>query len=463
MLDPKTAGDVISAGVESGADFVDVFVEKHIMSTLAYSDQKVKDIKSGTDFGVGIRVIFGTQVLYGYANQKEREELLRIVSALCANHKNKNNNLAQFSGLSDHRASSEFYKAKYGLDHPYDLEKKIAYLARIDKAARQTSLVSQVDMNVIERLQEVEIFNSEGLHTGANRNYTRLASSVIASDGGEQARAFDGPGGMSGWEITESIDPEQLAQTLAKRAVTVLHADPCPAGQMPVILDNGFGGVIFHEACGHLLETTSVEKKASVFHDKMGEIIANEAVSAVDDGTIAGMWGSIAIDDEGMETQKTQLIKDGKLVSFLVDRVGSLKTGYERTGSARRQNYKFAPASRMRNTYIEPGPYELEEMLSTIDKGLYAKVMGGGSVTPGTGDFNFAVEEAYLIENGKLGKAVKGATLIGSGPEALKNISMTGKNFALAPGMCGSVSGAVPVTVGQPALKVDRILVGGQS
>lgn len=463
MLDPKAAADVISAGIESGADFVDVFVEKHIMSTLSYSDQKVKDIKSGTDFGVGIRVIFGTQVLYGYANQKEREELLRIVSALCANHKRQTVNSAQFSELSGLKSVSEWSKAKYGLDHPYDLEKKIAYLSQIDKSARKTSLISQVDSNVIERLQEIEIFNSEGLHTSANRNYTRLATSVIATDGGEQARAFDGPGGMSGWEITESINPEQLAETLAKRAVTVLHADPCPAGQMPVILDNGFGGVIFHEACGHLLETTSVEKKASVFHDKMGEMIANEAVSAVDDGTIAGMWGSIAIDDEGMKTQKTQLIKDGKLVSFLVDRVGSLKTGYARTGSARRQNYKFAPASRMRNTYIEPGPYELEDMLSTIDNGLYAKVMGGGSVTPGTGDFNFAVEEAYLIENGKLGKAVKGATLIGSGPEALKNISMTGKNFALAPGMCGSVSGAVPVTVGQPALKVDQILVGGQS
>ena len=254
-----------------------------------------------------------------------------------------------------------------------------------------------------------------------------------------------------------------MAETLVKRALTVLHADPCPAGKMPVVIDNGFGGVIFHEACGHLLETTSVEKKASVFHDKMGELIAHEAVSAVDDGTIPGLWGSIRVDDEGMDTQKTQLIQNGRLSSFLVDRLGSMKTGYARTGSGRRQSYKYAPASRMRNTYIEAGHYTLEEILATVQNGLYAKVMGGGSVSPGTGDFNFAVEEAYLIHNGRIGKAVRGATLIGTGPEVLKKISMVGKDLLLAPGMCGSVSGSIPVTVGQPALKVDEILVGGEA
>ena len=232
---------------------------------------------------------------------------------------------------------------------------------------------------------------------------------------------------------------------------------------MPVVIGPGFGGVIFHEACGHLLETTSVAKKASVFHDKLGELIANPVVNAVDDGTMAKEWGSINIDDEGMPTQRTQLIENGQLTNFLADRVGAEQTGYDRTGSGRRQSYKFAPASRMRNTFIEPGDAKLDDMITSIDRGIYASHMGGGSVQPGTGEFNFAVTEGYYVENGKVQYPVKAATLISTGPAVLKEISMVGNDFALACGMCGSVSGAVPTTVGQPSLKVDDILVGGNA
>lgn len=240
-----------------------------------------------------------------------------------------------------------------------------------------------------------------------------------------------------------------------------LFADACPSGEMPVIIGNGFGGVIFHEACGHLLETTSVAKKASVFHDKMGEMIANSAVNAIDDGTLVNEWGSINIDDEGVETQRTQLIKEGQLTGFMVDKMGGLKTGYASTGSGRRESYKYAPTSRMRNTFIEPGNSSLDEMLAGVERGIYAKKMGGGSVQPGTGEFNFSVQEAYLIENGKITKPLKSATLISTGPKVLKEISMVGSDFELAAGMCGSVSGSVPTTVGQATLKVDNILVGG--
>jgi TldD protein len=232
---------------------------------------------------------------------------------------------------------------------------------------------------------------------------------------------------------------------------------------MPVIIGNGFGGVIFHEACGHLLETTSVAKKASVFHDQMGQMIANPSVNAVDDGLLLKQWGSINIDDEGLDTQRTQLIKDGQLTSFLVDRIGAEQTGFSATGSGRRESYKFAPASRMRNTFIEPGDAELDDMVASIDKGIYASHMGGGSVQPGTGEFNFAVTEGYYIEHGKIKYPVKAATLISTGPAVLKEISMVGKDFSLACGMCGSVSGSVPTSVGQATLKVDDILVGGNA
>ncbi len=460
MLDPRIAQEVISAGCDLGASFVDIFVERTVYEAITLRDSEVKDIKTGTDFGIGIRAIFGKKSVYGYTNIAERDELLRILKLICEMDKTQKSLSPK---PQDFRKIQAMMKVEQGLDKASPFEEKIAFLKQIDALARRNSHVSQVDALSMQKWQTIQVFDSEGLAIEDQRHALRVPMTVIASDGSKQARSFSGPGGTRGWEYVRSLNPEQISEELVKRALTVLHADPCPAGKMPVVIDNGFGGVIFHEACGHLLETTSVEKKASVFHDKMGEMIASPVVSAVDDGTLPGEWGSLMVDDEGMETQRTQLIKNGKLESFLVDRLGSMKTGYARTGSARRQSYKYAPASRMRNTYIDAGNDSMDDMIASVPYGLYAKVMGGGSVSPGTGDFNFAVEEAYIIKDGKLGKAVRGATLIGSGPQVLKSISMVGSNLSLAPGMCGSVSGSINVTVGQPSIKVDEILVGGEA
>ncbi len=241
----------------------------------------------------------------------------------------------------------------------------------------------------------------------------------------------------------------------------MLYAGYVDAGQMPVVLANKFGGVIFHEACGHLLETTQLERGTSPFHNSLNKQIANEALTAVDEGLSTHAFGSISMDDEGMEPQNTLLIKNGILKKFLSDRAGSLRTGHPRTGSGRRQNFSYAAASRMRNTYIKQGDFSPECLIESIDNGLYCKSMGGGSVGP-TGQFNFSVEEGYLIKNGKLDKPVKGATLIGEAKEILPRISMCANDLDLAAGFCGSVSGSVNVTVGQPHIKVDSITVGGR-
>jgi len=241
----------------------------------------------------------------------------------------------------------------------------------------------------------------------------------------------------------------------------MLFAEYVEAGQMPVVLANKFGGVIFHEACGHLLETTQLERGTSPFHDSIDKQIAHKAVSAVDEGLSNHAFGSLSMDDEGMEPQNTLLIEDGILKKFLSDRAGSLRTGHPRTGSGRRQNFSFAAASRMRNTYIKQGNYSPEKLIESVDNGLYCKSMGGGSVGP-TGQFNFSVEEGYLIKDGKLDKPVKGATLIGEAKEILPRISMCANDLDLAAGFCGSVSGSVNVTVGQPHIKVDSITVGGR-
>lgn len=461
MLDKKIANDVIHEAIAQGATFCDLFVEKNQIEIISFNSSKVKNIESGTDFGIGVRLFFGTRALYGYTNSNRKEDLINLTRKLAAYYREAPS--IELKPL--HFADSVIYKdIKVVPDREVDLAHKVSKIQTLNKLVRDTSPnISQVSISTFLRRQEVEIFDSEGLHATEFRPYARLISEAIASDGNQQASGSWLPGARGGWEYIENLNLPDIANRISAQAQTMLTAKPCPAGKMQVVIDNGFGGVIFHEACGHLLETTAVEKKSSVFWDRKGDLIANEAVSAVDDGTIDNEWGSISIDDEGMPTQRTQLIKDGKLTNFMADRLGSMKTGHPRTGSARRQSYKFAPASRMRNTFIEPGKHTIDELIAAMGDGLYAKSMGGGSVNPGTGEFNFAVQEGYLVKNGKITEAVKGATLIGRGEDILKKISMVGNNFELSTGMCGSVSGSVPTTVGQAAIKVDEILVGGKA
>lgn len=264
-----------------------------------------------------------------------------------------------------------------------------------------------------------------------------------------------------GLEFYETTTPEQIGREAVRVALVLTQAKPCPSGRMPVIIDNGFGGVIFHEACGHSLEATAVAKNQSVFAGKLGEQIASSKVTAVDDGTIPNAWGSQTVDDEGNLQQRRVLIRDGVLQMYMVDTLNGRRMNTASTGSGRRQSYKFEPTSRMSNTFIEAGTDTFEDMLAGIEKGLYAKKMGGGSVNPQTGEFNFAVQEGYLIENGKITDPVKGASLIGTGQEILMNIDMVGDNLDRAQGMCGSVSGSIPTDVGQPRLRVSSITVGG--
>jgi len=461
MLNTSVAQAVIDHALSLGADFAELFVERSQTNLVSTLSSHVQSVQSGIDFGVGVRLVYGNKVLYGYTNRAEQAELKGIVSKLAA--KDRRDPRASLTNF-DYRRVEDKHAATRILSVDPEVDNKVAFLLATDKAARAASnMISQTRGSCSQVEQRIELFNSEGLHTGDVRNYTRAFLVAIASDGSEQATGSWNDGGLMGWELIERMNSEAAGKEASRQALVNLSAKPCPSGRMPVVLGNGFGGVIFHEACGHLLETTSVAKKASVFHDKLGEMIANPVVNAVDDGTLHKERGSINIDDEGLDTQRTQLIKEGKLTSFLVDRIGAQQTGYARTGSGRRESYKYAPASRMRNTFIEPGTSELDEMIGSMDRGIYAAHMGGGSVQPGTGEFNFAVTEGYYVEKGKILYPVKAATLISTGPKVLKEISMVGRDFALASGTCGSVSGSIPTTVGQATLKVDDILVGGNA
>ena len=309
--------------------------------------------------------------------------------------------------------------------------------------------------------QEVLVAASDGTFARDIRLHQSSGLSVLAADGDHRASiarrygSTDKPNDLCDWNI------ETSAQEVCGSASTMLRADYVDGGQMPVVLANRFGGVIFHEACGHLLETTQIERGTTPFADCIGESIAHPSVTAIDEGLSDGAFGSLSMDDEGMEPQRTVLIENGILKRFISDRAGELRTGHARTGSGRRQSHGFAAASRMRNTYIAAGPHSIDDLIGSVEQGLYCKSMGGGSVGP-TGQFNFSVEEGYLIENGTLGKPVKGATLIGEAKEVMPRISMCANDLDLAAGYCGSVSGSVFVTVGQPHIKVDSITVGGR-
>ena len=424
-------------------------------------DSKIENVLGGRTYGIGIRIFKGLKSVYAYTNDNSLESMLDTAyKAALALGKVTDEKMVV---LNNCKVTTNINPIKL-YPNSVDYQDKIKIMKTAYKSAKEYSTdISQVSISYTDKEQNVLIANTEGLYIEDNRVRTRLGITSVASRGNENQTGFEGPGACKGFEIFEDIDPEYYGKEASRVAYTMLNAKNCPAGKMTVAIDNGFGGVIFHEACGHSLEATSVAKGNSVFTDKIGEQIASTKVTAIDDGTLTNHWGSANIDDEGNPTQKNVLIENGILKSYMVDKLNGRRMNMAPTGSSRRQSYKFAPTSRMTNTYIAAGTDKVEDIIKSIDDGLYAKKMGGGSVNPVTGEFNFAVSEGYLVKNGEIKEAVRGASLIGKGSEVLMNIDMVGDNLAQAQGMCGSSSGSVPVNVGQPMIRVSEITVGGRS
>jgi TldD protein len=450
---------VIEEGLRHGADFVEVYLEDTRRREFSYLGGRPEKAISGHSFGAGVRLFAGTEQVYTYTNDLSEDGLLRACRQAASALKTGQSGTVAGTLVKAHFES-------YGRPRGADTGSRLQWdaLRQMDEAARAHSpLITQVQAEMVETSKEVQIINSEGVHRQETRSYLNAFTRSFAEENGNKEYGYERSGFLGTPEDWAKVNFKELADKASAQSLRILRAEWAPAGEMPVLIDNGFGGVIFHEACGHGLETTSVAKNASVFCGKLGEKIAAECVTAVDDGTIDGEYGSLAIDDEGEPTKRTTLIENGVLKSYIVDKMGARKTGYAVTGSGRRQDYRFAPASRMRNTFIAPGTASFEEMIKDIDFGLYAKKMGGGSVSPGTGSYNFAVSEGFLVRGGKIEKQVKGASLIGTGIETLGRISKVGRELRLAPGTCGSVSGMIPTTVGQPPLLVSRLTVGGKA
>lgn len=458
QFDSNFLHSVLEEALKNGGKYADLFFEDTKINNISYLDKKVDDMSLGNNYGVGLRVIVDKKTIYLYSNDTTNDSLINLARSVSSIVKNKKHIV------------KDFIKSKEKDNHPVHInpfdvnfDDKIETLAYLDKTARKVSdKIKQVSARYMEKERNILVCTSNGILKEDSQTYIRLVMMSMASDGTNTQTSSRTKGALDGFQVIRDINLENMAIETANSAIKMLDSEYPKSGKYPVVIDNAFGGVIFHEACGHALEATSVADNASVFCNKLGEKIASDVVTAIDDGTIKNAWGSYNIDDEGNDAQRTILIENGILKSYLVDELGSIKMNQKVTGSARRESYKYTPTSRMRNTFIDKGNSTFEELISGIEYGLYAKKMGGGSVDPATTDYNFAVSEGYLIENGKITKPVRGATLIGRGNETLMNIEAVSSNLELADGICGSISGSVPTTVGQPAIRVKELTVGGR-
>lgn len=459
MLDKQLIDKILTEALSTGGDFAEIFVEKKSSSNLFMIDGKVESSISGRDFGIGIRIFKGLFSVYGYTNDMNEESLLKATKKIA-------------SSISGTKEDITINLIKQDIEninkiqiYPQDIKKseKIELMKIASHSAKDYDKhISQVRVSLGDVKQNILIANSEGLFTTDERVRGRISIESVATDGNDMQTGRVSPGASAGFEFFRNMDIEAEAREASRIAKTMLFASYAPSGKFPVVIDNRFGGVIFHEACGHGLEASSVAKGNSIFAGKMGQMIASPLVSAVDDGTLPNEWGSLTIDDEGHKTQRNLLIENGILKGYLVDKLNGRRMGIKSTGSGRRESYKYAPTSRMTNTFILNGKSSFDEIIKNTEYGIYAKNMGGGSVNPATGDFNFAVMEGYIIRNGEICEPVRGATLIGNGGEVLKKIDMVGNNLGFGQGMCGSSSGSIPTNVGEPTIRVSEITVGGR-
>ncbi|MBQ6890571.1 MAG: TldD/PmbA family protein [Oscillospiraceae bacterium] len=460
MISREICQRVLHKALSTGADYAEIFAENTVNHSLSMIASKVDSIKDTVIAGAAIRVYKGMRSVMASTVDTTEAGLLRCAESA-----------AEALGQGSAQIDIVLKERLFGDIHPVKIvpssvgnKEKVAILKEGYFAAKEyDESIVQVSGSLLDVDHNILIANTDGTYAQDRQIRTRLAISAVADKGTGTQTGFFGPGRRMGLEVFDSIiDPKQVGITAAKQAVTMAGAGYCPAGVMPVAIDNGFGGVIFHEACGHSLEASSVAYGQSQFAGKLGQKIANEKVTAIDDGTIPNAWGSINIDDEGTPAQKNVLIENGVLKSYMIDKFNGRRMGMASTGNSRRQSYRYTPTSRMTNTYIAAGTDKNEDIIASMEYGLYAASMGGGSVNPVTGEFNFSVNEGYMIRNGKICEPVRGASLVGKGSEIIQNIDMVGTDMEMGQGMCGSSSGSVPTNVGQPLIRVSSITVGGR-
>jgi TldD protein len=455
LLEPGVAERALARALSHGGEFAELFAERRRGFTLAIDESRIESVQAGGEEGVGVRVLSGGITYFAHVDGLDAADLERAADEAAA-------------ALRGDRSEPRPLRAVVTTPQPIEQRpaevpaaRKAELLRELDERARTAGAeIAQLTASYTEARRQVAVVNSDGLFSGDDRTRVRIGAQAVARRGDRVETGAETLGGHRGFELFED-DPAAIAASAARKALTLLDAGPAPTGSMPVVVGGGFGGVLFHEMTGHGLEADHVQKGASVYAGKLGEAVAQPLLTAYDDGRLPGEWGSDAIDDEGTPTQKTRVIEDGRLVSFLYDRQRAERDGVASTGNGRRESFRDLPIPRMTNTYIAPGEAEPEAIIGEVEKGFYAVSFAGGQVDPATGDFVFGVNEGYLIEGGRVTRPCRGATLVGNCLEALAAIDAVGDDFWMKTGMCGKGGQKVPVGTGQGHVRIAAMTVGG--
>ena len=460
MIEQEVIEQTLAEALKTGGEFAEVFVEDKQSSSAYFDDGKVEELTSGRDRGAGIRVVVGETTGFAHTADLTESGLLGAARSAAAAARSQGRQ-ATAKKLVDSSAPSP--NPVLVLPENVEKIKKVELLKRADEVARnQSNAITQVSARYGDSRRRILVANSEGIFASDDQVRTLFSVSCVATGDAGMQTGRESTGRPIGFELFNEFDVEELAGRAAQRALTKLNARPAPSGAMPVVIGSGGGGVLFHEACGHGLEADLVKKQASVFAGRVGENVASELVTLIDDGTMSKEWGAFAIDDEGRPAQKNVLIQDGELVDYMWDGLRSRSQDRQSSGNGRRQSYQVLPMVRMTNTYIANGDTDPEDIIANTPSGVYVAHLGGGQVNTATGDFVFGMTEAYLIEDGKITSPIREGNLIGNGPEVLQQIDALGNDFRMgSPGTCGKDGQGVPVGDGTPTLRVQSMTVGG--
>jgi len=461
---------LLNIALSRGGDLAEIFLESMDSTRVIYDGGRVDRVINGTDRGAGIRLIFDRRSLYGYTTDLSEASLLALAEALAAAVEVPQGVLPgktvsrQYSWQRPRQQVQEI--AQYQViksPRMIGLGDKIRIATRAELGARtEFPEARQVSVVVLDSLRKILVINSDATYAADTKTYLHLVVQVVGEKEGKIESAHESDGGYVGLEFFDQVTPESMGEKAAKRVKILLNAQPAPAGTMPVVLAAEAGGTMIHEAVGHGLEADLACNGLSVYQDKVGQLVASPLITVIDDGTMPGKRGSYAFDDEGNPSKKTVLIENGILKSYMVDRLSAMKFDKMATGNGRRESFRHKPIVRMTNTYIAPGQDDPAKILSETEKGIYVQAMGGGQVNTVTGDFVFAVTEGYLIENGKLGAPIRGATLVGNGPKVLVSVDRVGSDLGFSTGTCGKDGQGAPVTDAQPTIRIPELTVGGE-
>ncbi len=449
-------GCILSTLLSAGGEYAEIFLERSKTTKVNYEGGKVDSVSHGYDFGVGLRLIRGFKVYYGYTNNPSFENLKELAKAVAG---------------SDGQGAVKWGLVKRVGNTPLEIDpeglsfdRRVEILKRADERAREVGggKVEQVQAVLMDKTRKILVVNSLGEIAEDEQKRVVFFVETVVKVNGELFRGYESAGGLLGFELFKRTTPEEIAERATRRALILSRAKPAPAGKFTVVMASEAGGTMIHEAVGHGLEADLVQKGVSVYgKEKLGKRVASELVTVVDDATLPRKNGSFSVDDEGVPAQRTVLIENGVLVGYMYDRLTAMKDGVESTGNGRRQNYRYAPIVRMTNTYIAPGKDNPADIIADTKRGIYVVKMGGGEVNTTTGDFVFEIMEGYLIENGKITHPIRGATLIGNGPKALRDIDAVGNDLGWSIGTCGKDGQGVPVSDAQPTVRIKELTLGG--